>query len=145
MFQRILYQDMDFFDRPENSSGALTSKLSSLPNALQELISVNILLILIVLVNLVASSTLAIVYGWKMGLVVVFGGLPLLIASGYARIRLDQKLERETGERFADSAGLATEAVTSIRTVAALTLESQILNEYDETLTGIVTKSARAL
>ena len=29
--------------------------------------------------------------------------------------------------------------------MAALTLESQILHEYDETLTGIVTKSARAL
>ena len=145
MFQRVMAQDMDFFDRPENTSGALTSKLSSLPTALQELVSANILLILIVLVNIVSSSILAIVYGWKLGLVVVFGGLPPLLAAGYARIRLDQKLESQTGERFAESAGLATEAVTSIRTVAALTLETQILDEYTENLNGILKRSVGAL
>jgi ATP-binding cassette subfamily B (MDR/TAP) protein 1 len=145
MFDRILRQDMDFFDRPENSSGALTSKMSSLPTSLQELISANILLLFVVLVNVVSSSVLGIVYGWKLGLVVVFGGLPLLIGAGYVRIRLDQRLEVQSGERFADSAGLATEAVTSIRTVAALTLEKQILNEYAETLNGIVGRSARSI
>ena len=67
MFERVLSQDMDFFDRPENSSGALTSKLSSLPTALQELISANILLMFIVFVNIVSCSILAIAYGWKLG------------------------------------------------------------------------------
>ena len=75
----------------------------------------------------------------------VFGGLPPLLASGYARIRLDQKMERQTSERFADSAGLATEAVTSIRTVASLTLESRILTEYAECLDSIVQESAKSL
>jgi ATP-binding cassette, subfamily B (MDR/TAP), member 1 len=145
MFQQVLNQDMDFFDRPENSSGALTSKLSSVPTALQELISANLLLILIVVVNVVSCSILGIAYGWKLGLVTVLGGLPVLLGSGYVRIRLDQKLERQTGERFADSAGLATEAVTSIRTVASLTLERQILREYDDLLSGIVTASIRSV
>jgi ATP-binding cassette, subfamily B (MDR/TAP), member 1 len=145
MFERVLDQDMDFFDRPENSSGALTSKLSSLPTQLQELISANVLLIFVVLVNIVSSSALAIAYGWKLGLVVVFGGLPPLLLAGYARIRLDQKLEAETGERFAESAGLATEAVTSIRTVSSLTLESQIMKEYADKLDGVVVKSVRSL
>lgn len=145
MFRNVLQQDMDFFDRPENSSGALTSKLSSVPTALQELIGANILLLVIVLVNLVSCSILAIVYGWKLGLVVVFGGLPLLVGAGYARIRLDQRLEVQTAERFANSAGLATEAVTSIRTVAALTLERQILSEYDELLDSVVLNTVRSL
>ncbi|KAK5165761.1 uncharacterized protein LTR77_008684 [Saxophila tyrrhenica] len=136
--------DQDFFDRPENTSGALTSKLSSVPNALLELLAGNLLLIFIVLVNVVSSSVVAIAYGWKLGLVVVFGGLPLLLGSGYAKIRLDQKLENAAGERFAESAGLATEAVTSIRTVASLTLESQILKEYGDMLDFIVHKSTRS-
>lgn len=91
--QRIMYLDQDFFDRPENSSGAITSKLSSVPNALQELIGANLMLLFIVMVNIISSSVLAIAYGWKLGLVVVFGGLPLLLGSGYAKIRLDQRLE----------------------------------------------------
>jgi ATP-binding cassette subfamily B (MDR/TAP) protein 1 len=60
--------------------------------------------------------------GWKLGLVVVFGAGPFILGSGYIRIRMDQKLENEAGERFAESAGLATEAVTSIRTISSLTL-----------------------
>jgi ATP-binding cassette, subfamily B (MDR/TAP), member 1 len=145
MFRRILNLDADFFDRPENSSGALTSKLSSLPTALQELVSANVLLIFIVIVNLISSSVLAIAYGWKLGLVVVFGGLPLLVGAGIVKIRLEQKNENSIGKPFAESAALATEAVTSIRTISSLTLESRILDEYNATLDGIVKRSSRSL
>ena len=138
MIERMVYFDQDFFDRSENSSGSLTSKLSSVPTSLQELMSQNLGLILNVLVNIVSSSALGIAFGWKLGLVIVFGGLSLLIAAGYIRIRLDQKLEAWTGERFASSAGLATEAVTSIRTISFLTLEAPILREYNEALGNIV-------
>ncbi len=140
MIERMVYFDQDFFDRPENSSGSVTSKLSSVPTSLQELMSQNLGLILNVLVNVVSSSALGIAFGWKLGLVIVFGGLSLLIAAGYIRIRLDQKLEASTGERFASSAGLATEAVTSIRTISFLTLEAPILREYNEALGNIVAK-----
>ena len=140
MIERIVYFDQDFFDRPENSSGSVTSKLSSVPTSLLELMSQNLGLILNVLVNIVSSSALGIAFGWKLGLVIVFGGLSFLIAAGYIRIRLDQKLEASTGEQFASSAGLATEAVTSIRTISSLTLETLILREYNEALGNIVAK-----
>lgn len=140
-----IQKDMDFFDRPENTSGALTSKLSALPTQLQELISVNILLIFIVLVNIVSSSTLAIAYGWKLGLVIVFGGLPPIVMSGYLRIRLETRIEGINSERFADSASLASEAVTAIRTVASLTLEKPILDQYSDMLDSIVRRSIKSL
>ena len=97
------------------------------------------------LVNVVSSSALAIAFSWKLGLVVVFGGLPLLVGSGYVKIRLDQRLEVQTAEWFADSAGLATEAVTSIRTVASLTLEPQIMKEYSGKLDLIVSTASRSI
>ncbi|KAK3617121.1 hypothetical protein LTR56_025497 [Elasticomyces elasticus] len=140
MIERMVYFDRDFFDRPENSSGSLTSKLSSVPTSLLELMSQNLGLMLNVLVNIFGSSILGIAFGWKLGLVIVFGGLTLLVAAGYTRIRLDQRLEASTEERFANSAGLATEAVTSIRTVSLLTLEEPILNEYNNELGDIVAK-----
>lgn len=138
-------KDMDFFDRPENTSGALTSKLSALPTQLQELISANILLIFIVLVNVVSSSVLAIAYGWKLGLVIVFGGLPPIIMSGYLRIRLETRIEGINSEAFADSASLASEAITAIRTVASLTLEKPILEQYSGMLDSIVRRSIKSL
>jgi len=136
---------MEFFDRPENASGALTAKLSVLPTQLQELMSANILLILVVVVNLVSSSALAIAYGWKLGLVMVFGGLPPIVGSGYLRIRLETKVEEANGERFAESASLASEVVTAIRTIASLTMEPPILDQYSAMLDSIVRRSIKSL
>lgn len=140
MIERMVYFDQNFFDRPENSSKSVTSKLSSVPTSLQKLMFQNLNLILNVLINIVFSSALDIAFGWKLGLVIVFDGLSLLIAAEYIRIRLDQKLEASTEKRFASSADLVIEAVTSIRIISFLTLETSILREYNEILENIVTK-----
>ncbi|KAI9888455.1 MAG: hypothetical protein M1814_006934 [Vezdaea aestivalis] len=145
LFKNLVKQDMQFFDLPENNSGSITSRLSSLPTQLQELMSFNLTLILLISVNVVASSTLAIAIGWKLGLVVVFGGLPPLILSGLLRIRIENKLEEDTGKRFAAGAGIAGEAVLAIRTVTSLTLERNILARYKEKLDGVVTRSIQTV
>lgn len=145
MVKHILDFDQDFFDCTENSSGALTSKLSSAPSNLQELMSANLGLIVNVVVNIVSCSVLGIAFGWKLGLTLVFGGLPIIVAGGYIRIRLDQKLETATEKQFTTSAGLATETVSSIRTVSSLTLERSIMHEYGQTLDGIVSIVVRSL
>lgn len=138
MFDSILKQDVQFFDRTENTTGALSSKLSSQPTNLQELWSFNLAMILIVIVNIIASSILGLAYGWKLGLVVVCGGLPLLVGSGYVRMTIDAKLNEDTGKRFADSAALASEAVSSIRTISSLALEETVLRRYQEKVDRIV-------
>ena len=145
MLQRILNMDQDFFDYPENSSGALTARLSSVPSATQELMSQNLGLMLNVIGNVIASSVLGIAFGWKLGLTLVATGLTLIVGSGYVRVRLDQRLEATTEKQFSSSASLAAEAVTSIRTVSLLTLESTILQEYSECLDSIVASVIRNL
>lgn len=145
MLQNILRQDIEFFNQPGNTSGALTAKITSIPSSLNDLISANVLLIFIVLVNVTSSSVVAIVYGWKLGLVVVIGGFPPLIAAGYARMRIEVVLERMNADRFSDSATLASESVIAIKTVASLTLESLVIRRYSDLLSGIVSKSIRSL
>jgi ATP-binding cassette subfamily B (MDR/TAP) protein 1 len=74
IFDLILKQDMAFFDDQNNASGALVSNLSAYPDNLRDLMGFNLMLICINVVNVVSSSILAIAVGWKLGLVVVFGG-----------------------------------------------------------------------
>lgn len=107
--------------------------------------SANLGLMFNILVNITASSALGIAFGWKLGLTLVFGGLTIIVAAGYYRIRLDQKLEAATESQFTGSAGLATEAVTSIRTVSMLTLETSIMEQYSSVLNTIVTKVIKNL
>ncbi|OAX80061.1 hypothetical protein ACJ72_05610 [Emergomyces africanus] len=143
IFELILRQDMEFFDKPENAVGSLASSLTTKPTQLQDLMGFNMPLMLIVIVNLVSSCILALIVGWKLALVTIFGGLPPLLICGYLRIRLEMKFESLTGDRFAKSAALASEAVSSIRTVASLALESHIISRYQESMNGIVKRSMR--
>ncbi|EGC42005.1 multidrug resistance protein [Histoplasma capsulatum var. duboisii H88] len=143
IFETILRQDMEFFDKPENAVGSLTSNLTTKPTQLQELLGFNMPLMIIVIVNLASSCILALIVGWKLGLVTIFGGLPPLLICGYLRIRLEMKFESLTGDRFAKSAALASEAVSSIRTVASLALENYILTKYHGSMNGIVKRSIR--
>ncbi|KAH7371427.1 P-loop containing nucleoside triphosphate hydrolase protein [Pyrenochaeta sp. MPI-SDFR-AT-0127] len=145
ILELILKQDMAFFDDEANASGALASNLSIYPTNLLELMGFNLMLIFINVVNVVSSSILAIAVGWKLGLVVVFGALPPIVFSGYLRIRLEFKLEDDTGKRFASSAALASEAVSAIRTVSSLALERHILSRYEDRLQGVAKKSMKAL
>jgi ATP-binding cassette, subfamily B (MDR/TAP), member 1 len=100
---------------------------------------------LIVVLNVVSSSALGIAYGWKLGLTLVATGLPLIVVSGFIRVRLDQRLEATTEKRYSSSASLATEAVMSIRTVNLLTLESTVLEEYARCLDSIDSSVVRSL
>jgi ATP-binding cassette, subfamily B (MDR/TAP), member 1 len=128
---------MQFFDIPEHTTGSLVSRLSTEPTSIQDLLSFNVGLICINIVNLVSSCILAIATGWKLGLALVFGALPPLVFCGYLRIRLEFQLDEDTSNRFASSSGLASEAVMAIRTVSSLTLERKMLENFEGVLSGV--------
>jgi ATP-binding cassette subfamily B (MDR/TAP) protein 1 len=136
---------MNFFDKEENASGSLAANLSSYPNNLLELLGFNVMLILVNVVNVLSSSILALIVGWKLGLAIVFGALPPLIFAGYLRIRLEVKLEDDTGKRFSSSAALASEAVSAIRTVSSLAIERHILGKYQDRLAHVAQSSMKSL
>jgi ATP-binding cassette subfamily B (MDR/TAP) protein 1 len=137
LFDSTLRQPMSFFDNPRNPSGALVSKLSSEPTSMQELLSINLSLLMIAFVNAFSSSILAIAFGWKLGLTLSLGALPVLILAGYVRIRLEFRFEDDTADRFASSSGLASEAVMAIRTVSSLALERTVVDRFHDALQGI--------
>lgn len=130
----MLRQDVEFFDRQENSPGSLTARLATDPQALQDLISVNLGLIIIVLVNLIASCILALAVGWRLALVAIFGCLPALFLAGFVRIRMEMYSQDKNAKLYLESARFAAEAVGAIRTVSSLTLESKVYDSYADCL-----------
>ncbi|RDA94952.1 hypothetical protein CP533_0185 [Ophiocordyceps camponoti-saundersi (nom. inval.)] len=145
IFSNTLRQHMAFFDRPENSTGALVSRLASEPTSLQELLSVNMELLLINAINLVSSAALAIAYGWKLGLTLSLGALPVLVFAGYIRIRLEYQFEKDTAALFARGSGIAAEAAMGIRTVSSLALERVVVGRFEEALRNVATRALAGL
>ncbi|KAI9370033.1 P-loop containing nucleoside triphosphate hydrolase protein [Aspergillus egyptiacus] len=141
----MLRQDIQFFDRSENTTGALVSQIDSHPQAILELMGFNIALVVVAVLNLASCSILAIAHSWKIGLVVVFGGLPPLVGAGVAKIRLDARLDRNTSKKYSASSSIASEAVNAIRTVSSLAIEETVLRRYTEELDTAVAASTKPM
>ncbi|EEU41025.1 uncharacterized protein NECHADRAFT_91240 [Fusarium vanettenii 77-13-4] len=141
----MLRQDLQFFDRDENTTGALVSRVDSNPQSILELMGYNVSLILVCALNVTACSILAIVHSWNLGLVVVCAGLPPLVGAGYLKIRWDAKIGRDISERDGSSASIASEAISAIRTVSSLAIEEVVLKRYSAELDHAVADCRRPL
>ncbi|KAK0725841.1 P-loop containing nucleoside triphosphate hydrolase protein [Lasiosphaeris hirsuta] len=129
-FDAMLRQNISFFDTRGHGASEMTSRLSLHPQRLQNLISTNMALMILTLVNIFSCLLLAIAMGWKLGLVVVAGGMPILFGAGYYRLRVEMSNEDRLSQMYAESARFASEAIGAIRTVSSLTLENKVLDSF---------------
>ncbi|KAI5861122.1 P-loop containing nucleoside triphosphate hydrolase protein [Durotheca rogersii] len=145
LLDSVLRQDLRFFDRPENTVGALTSRLDSYPQAILELMGFNVSLVLLASINVLACSILALVISWRVAVVGVFVGLPPMLAAGWARIRVETKMDSDMDKKFSASSSVASETVTAIRTVSSLAIEGKVLKRYTDELDTAIKKSTAPL
>jgi ABC-type multidrug transport system fused ATPase/permease subunit len=110
--------------------GTLTGQLASDPQQLQDLLSVNIAFLLIAIFNLIGCTIVSFIFGWKLSLVVFFASLPVILIAAFFRFRYEMLFVAMNARVFAESSKFATEAITSFRTVTALTLETTISKRY---------------
>ncbi|PPQ73650.1 hypothetical protein CVT26_010608 [Gymnopilus dilepis] len=123
-FKAMLRQDIAFFDKDENSTGSLVSKLSDNPQKFEGLAGVTLGAIIQGISTVVTGSILGLVFIWKIG----------LVGMGYIRLRVVVLKDQTNKKAHEESAQLACEAAGSIRTVAALTREENCLKLYSESL-----------
>ncbi len=132
-FRYILRQDIAYFDK--NSSGALTSFLSTETTHLAGLSGITLMTLLLLITTLVAASAIGLAVGWKLSLVCI-SAIPLLLACGYFRLAMLVTFQKEKKKIHEESASYACEATSAIRTVASLTREDEVWNHYHEQLLG---------
>ncbi|KAL4793753.1 P-loop containing nucleoside triphosphate hydrolase protein [Aspergillus venezuelensis] len=128
-FRVLLGQDISFFDEEENTTGALTTVLSTDIKNLAGISGATLGTLLIVTVNLVGSLSVAFALGWKLALV-CSSAVPLLLLSGFLRTWILSRFQARGRIIFQKSASEVSEAVSAIRTVVSLTMEQVILDSY---------------
>lgn len=132
-FRSMLRQDVSFFDRDENTAGALTSFLSTETTHVAGLSGTTLGTILMVLTTLVSALTLSLAIGWKLALVCI-STIPVLLGCGFFRFYMLAHFQRRSRKAYEQSASFASEAISGIRTVASLTREEDVLLQYRESL-----------
>jgi len=132
-FRAILRQDIAFFDREENSTGALTSFLSTETKHLSGVSGATLGTILMVGTTLGAALVISISIGWKLALVCT-SVVPVLLACGFYRFWMLAQFQQRAKKAYEGSASYACEATSAIRTVASLTREKDVWAAYHSQL-----------
>ena len=143
-FRTMLRQDIEFFDKEENTAGALTSFLSTETTHVAGLSGVTLGTIITVITTLVAAITVGTAIAWKLALVCV-SAVPVLLACGFFRFWLLAQFQRRAKKAYEKSASYACEATSAIRTVASLTREEDVLRNYREALNTQAKKSLNSI
>ncbi|KDR82180.1 hypothetical protein GALMADRAFT_240715 [Galerina marginata CBS 339.88] len=141
-FKAMLRQDIEFFDRDNNSTGSLVSKLSDNPQKFHGLAGITLGAIIQTISTLISGSILGLAFIWRIGLVGI-ACTPLLLSVGYIRLRVVVLKDQDNKKAHEESAQLACEAAGSIRTVAALTREDDCLRVYSRSLEDPLRNSNR--
>jgi len=132
-FSSLLNQDISFYDDTNHGTGVLTSSLSSDAQKLQGISGLTLGNILTVFTTLIGCVVVALANGWKLAIVATFC-LPLLVFTGYFRLKvLTYFTERAKGS-YEKSAQVACEAVAAIRTIQSLTREADVTKIYSNIL-----------
>ncbi|CAG7920112.1 unnamed protein product [Penicillium olsonii] len=128
-FRVILRQDIDFFDREENSTGALTSFLSTETKHLSGISGTTLGTILMCSTTLIAAIVISLSFGWKLALVCI-SVVPVLLGCGFYRFYMLASFQSRSKAAYEGSASYACEATSAIRTVASLTRENDVWSIY---------------
>ncbi|KAL4999357.1 P-loop containing nucleoside triphosphate hydrolase protein [Aspergillus recurvatus] len=131
----ILEQKLEWHEA--RTPSGLLSLIVKDSNALNGLTGSVICTILSILVNLFAAIIMTHIIAWRIALVCL-SVVPLLLGAGFMRVSTLARFEERHNDAFARSLGITVEAVTSIKTVHTLAIESEVLSTYRRSLQGPV-------
>lgn len=129
----ILRQDLAWFSNEDRSVHSLMALMANDATNLACLSGVALGTIFTVIVSMCGGIILAHVVAWRIA-VVLLSAVPVVLLSGYSRLKILQMSEARHTTAYSRAASLASEACRSIRTVVILGREQGVLNEYKKSL-----------
>ncbi|KAF7012919.1 hypothetical protein CFC21_027064 [Triticum aestivum] len=129
-FQSIVHQEVAWFDDPRNSSGALGARLSIDALNVRRLVGDNLSLIIQLSSTLVTGVVISMIADWKLALITMCV-IPLVGLQSYAHVKFLNGFSQDAKMMYEDASQVATDAVSSIRTIASFCCEKRITRIYD--------------
>ncbi|KAI9734052.1 MAG: hypothetical protein M1818_006990 [Claussenomyces sp. TS43310] len=140
----LFYQDIQWHESEGRSAGMLISYISSDANSMSGLTGTVLGVILSIIVSLVSGIILAHIIAWKIA-IVLLATVPILLASGFLRLKIIAQFHQRHQKAFAGSVSIATEAVRSMKTIATFSLEQTTLHVFTRSLRAPYKESVKAI
>lgn len=132
-FRSLLEQDLQWHQSESRTPASLLSFITSDTAAIGGLTGSIIGTMFSISINFIGAIILSHIVAWKIA-IVCLAVVPLMLGSGFMKLWIVARFDERHGKAFEKSVGISVEAVHSIKTVAALSLEQEILGTYQRSL-----------
>ncbi|CAG7996524.1 unnamed protein product [Penicillium nalgiovense] len=134
-FRSLFEQDLQWHQSKGRSPALLLSYITRDGNALAGMSGSVIGTLFSITVNLIAAIILTHIIAWRVALVCL-ALVPLLLGAGLMELMVLGKFEERHENAYTKSVDIGVEAISSIKTVASLSLEENTLQTYRRSLKG---------
>ncbi|CAI7586387.1 unnamed protein product [Penicillium manginii] len=135
LFRSLFEQDLQWHQSESRTPTGLLGYITNDGSLIAGLSGSVIGTIFSICINLVIAIVMTLCIAWKMALVCI-AVVPLLLGVGLMELNVLAKFEEKHENAFNKSVSISVEAINSIKTVAALSLENETLAVFRRTLSG---------
>ncbi|XP_049381952.1 ABC transporter B family member 15-like [Solanum stenotomum] len=142
MLSKMLTFEIGWYDKEENSTGAVCSRLAKDANVVRSLIGDRMALLIQTVSAVTIACTMGLVIAWRLAWVMI-AVQPLIIVCYYCKRVLLKNMSKKSIKAQEESSKLAAEAVSNLRTVTAFSSQSRILQLLKKAQEGPLRESIR--
>ncbi|XP_013616436.1 PREDICTED: ABC transporter B family member 15-like [Brassica oleracea var. oleracea] len=131
MLSKVLTFEIGWFDRDENSSGAICTRLVKDANVVRSLVGDRMALLIQTISAVTIACTMGLVIAWRLALVMI-AVQPVIIVCFYTRLVLLKNMSKKAIKAQDESSKLAAEAVSNVRTITAFSSQERIMKMLEK-------------
>ncbi|GFY88631.1 P-glycoprotein 9 [Actinidia rufa] len=128
-FQKVVHQEISWFDDPQNSSGAIGARLSTDASIVRNLVGDALAQIVQNFSTVMAGLFISFAANSLLALVIL-SVLPFVGLQGFFQKRFVEGFGEDAKVMYEDATQVANDAVGNIRTIASFCAEKKVMNMY---------------
>ena len=129
VFQHIMKMDISWFDKPENATGALTTRLTADGALIEDALGDKMAIVIAAFGSLLCSCLMAFLAAPILALIVI-GAVPVIMLAPILQAQLMMSHLEASHKAYAEAGGLVGEGLSAIKTVTALGCQQSLMNAY---------------
>ncbi|MFS7976390.1 putative ABC-type xenobiotic transporter [Helianthus anomalus] len=134
-FEKVINMEIGWFDKPENSSGAIGARLSADAASVRGLVGDALAQLVQDLSSVVSGLTIAFATCWQLAFIIL-ALIPLVVADGFVQLKSTKGFSADAKMMYEEASQVASDAIGSIRTVASFCAEEKVMRAYRDKCAG---------
>ncbi|KAK2358490.1 ABC transporter B family member [Trifolium repens] len=130
-FEKIIHMEVGWFDKAENSSGALGARLSTDAASIRTLVGDALGLLVQDIATVMTALVISFEANWQLSLIIIVL-VPLILVNGHFQIKSMQGFNTDAKKLYEEASQVANDAVGNIRTVSAFCAEEKVMELYQK-------------